>query len=261
MRFKNNYHTHTYRCGHAGDFSDEEYVISAIKNNLEILGFSDHIMLPDVSDPTIRGDYSLLDDYVSSINLLKNKYQKDIKIYLGFEAEALPMFYDYYRSLLDTKKIEYLILGNHSYLENNKLINYFRYPDRMYNDLEQYTNSLIDAMSTGLFKYVAHPDLFMKYFKSWDEHLIEVSNRICDAALKYDIPLEINLACCFDEVPNIGIKEVFKYPYIEFWKIVDAKGCKVIIGVDAHEPTRFDRTQKVFEYTLNALNLNLNIID
>lgn len=261
MKYKNNYHTHTFRCGHAGEYKDEEYVISAINNGLEVLGFSDHIMLPGIIESTIRGDYSLLDDYIESINYLKDKYKDKIKIYLGFEAEALPKYYDYYEELLSSKKIEYLILGNHSYLDNNQLVIYFKNPDRIYEDLELYTNSLIGGMSTGLFKYVAHPDLFMKHLKFWEEHLIKAANRICDASLKYDIPLELNLACCFDRVPNIGIKEVFKYPYIEFWKIVEAKGCKVIIGVDAHKPSRFDRTQDVVDYTLNALNLNLNIID
>lgn len=261
MKYKNNYHTHTFRCGHAGEYKDEEYVLSAIKNGLEVLGFSDHIMLPGIVDYNIRGNYSLLDDYIDNINNLKNKYKNDIKIYLGFEAEALPEYYDYYKELLDNKIIEYLILGNHSYLKDNQLIIYFKNPNRMYEDLKNYTNSLINAMSTGLFKYVAHPDLFMKYFKCWDEKLIEATNKICDASIKYDIPLEINLACCFDKIPNIGIKEVFKYPYIEFWKIVEAKGCKVIIGVDAHEPARFDRTEEVVDYTLNNLNLSLNMIE
>ena len=261
MKYKNNYHTHTFRCGHAGEYKDEEYVISAINNGLEVLGFSDHIMLPGISQEGIRGDYSLLDDYIQSINDLKEKYNGELKIYLGFEAEALSDFYDYYKELLNSKKIEYLILGNHSYLGNNQLVSYFMDSEKLYEDLEKYTSLLIDAMSTGLFKYVAHPDLFMKYFKTWDKYLVDVTNRICDASIKYDIPLEINLACCFDRIPNIGIKEVFKYPYIEFWKIAGSKGCKVILGVDAHKPSRFDRTQEVIDYTLNALNLNLNIID
>lgn len=261
MKYKNNYHTHTFRCGHAGNFKDEEYVLAAINNGFGTLGFSDHIMLPGISQESIRGDYALLDDYINSVNSLKETYKNKIKIHLGFEAEALPEFYDYYKELLSTKKIEYLILGNHSYFENNTLISYFMDTNKLHDDLEKYTKLLIDAMATGLFKYVAHPDLFMKYFNVWDEHLIEVTNRICDASLKYNLPLEINLACCFDRVPNIGIKEVFKYPYIEFWKIVESKGCKVIIGVDAHKPTRFDRTQEVLDYTLNSLNLNLNIID
>lgn len=261
MEFNNNYHTHTFRCGHAGDFSDEEYVVSAINNGFEVLGFSDHIMLPGISQTRIRGEYSLLDDYVNSINTLKEKYRNTIKIYLGFEAEALPEYYSYYKELLSSKKIEYLILGNHGYYEKNQITLYFHDPDRIDEDLEKYTNLLVDAMSTGLFKYVAHPDYFMKYIKCWDSHLAEIANRICDASLKYNIPLEINLACCFDRVPNIGIKEVFKYPYIEFWKIVEVKGCKVILGIDAHKPSRFDRAKDVVDYTLNALNLNLNIID
>ena len=38
---KTNYHTHTCRCGHAAGY-EEDYVISAIENNVSILGFSDH---------------------------------------------------------------------------------------------------------------------------------------------------------------------------------------------------------------------------
>lgn len=94
MKYKNNYHTHTFRCGHAGNYADEEYVLAAINNGFETLGFSDHIMLPGVFQSGIRGDYSLLDDYVKSINCLKEKYHNQIKIHLGFEAEALPDFYD-----------------------------------------------------------------------------------------------------------------------------------------------------------------------
>ena len=261
MEYKNNYHTHTFRCGHAGEYTDEEYVVTAMENGFEVLGFSDHIMLPGISQVGIRGEYSLLNDYVNSIKNLKGKYKNKIEIDLGFEAEAIPDFYNYYRELLSSKKIEYLILGNHCYLENNQLISYFLDSNKMDDDLERYTTSLIDGMATSLFKYVAHPDLFMKYAKKWNEHLIDITNRICDASLKYNIPLEINLACCFDRVPNIGIKEVFKYPYIDFWKIVEAKKCKVIIGVDAHKPSRFNRTKDVVDYTLNALNLHLDIID
>ena len=36
-----NFHNHTYRCGHATG-TDEEYVLEAIKNGYEVMGFSDH---------------------------------------------------------------------------------------------------------------------------------------------------------------------------------------------------------------------------
>ena len=42
---KTNFHTHTFRCGHAIG-NEEEMVKSAIKNDILELGFSDHIPLP-----------------------------------------------------------------------------------------------------------------------------------------------------------------------------------------------------------------------
>ena len=104
---KQNYHTHTSRCGHAIG-SDEEYVQEALAFGLTELGFSDHIFLPNHSQIGIRGDYELLDDYISSIESLKEKYKDRISIHLGFEAEAMPFYFPYYRRLLEEGHIEYL---------------------------------------------------------------------------------------------------------------------------------------------------------
>ena len=40
-----NYHTHTTRCGHAVG-EDREYVETAIRRGLKVLGFSDHVPMP-----------------------------------------------------------------------------------------------------------------------------------------------------------------------------------------------------------------------
>ena len=86
-----NYHTHTKRCGHAKG-EDEEYVLEALGHGLRYLGFSDHAMLPGFSEPYRRGDFSMFDDYVNSINALKEKYKDQITIYLGFEAGMYKVF-------------------------------------------------------------------------------------------------------------------------------------------------------------------------
>ena len=56
------YHTHTYRCGHA-DGEDEEYVLEAIAAGVRKLGFSDHVMLPNFSQPNVRGDFKEAEGY------------------------------------------------------------------------------------------------------------------------------------------------------------------------------------------------------
>lgn len=40
----NNYHTHTYRCGH-GFGSEEDMVLNTIKTGVNELGFSEHVPL------------------------------------------------------------------------------------------------------------------------------------------------------------------------------------------------------------------------
>ena len=84
---RNNYHTHTFRCGHAIG-NDEEYVLEAIALGLNTLGFSDHVMLPNVKQEFVRGDYEATQGYFDSIRNLQNKYKDRINIKLGFEAEA-----------------------------------------------------------------------------------------------------------------------------------------------------------------------------
>ncbi len=229
-----NFHTHTYRCGHASG-KDEEYVLSAIDFGITELGFTDHIMLKDHPQPHMRGDYSLLDDYVNSLNKLKEKYKDKIKIHIGFEAEAIPYYYPYYKELLDSKKIEYLILGNHCALDENNEIKFYRYTEP--GVVNKYVDSLIDGMRTGLFKYVAHPDHYLVGYHHWDDVSINACNRICKVAEELDIPLEINLAHFRSRHYDMNFID---YPYKEFWKIVKNYNIKVILGIDAHNPCDFE---------------------
>ena len=63
----------------------------------------------------------------------------------------------------------------------------------------------IEGMKSGLFKYFAHPDLYATGISCWDEHANDMAKRICEAAVKYDIPLEYNLGG-------------FRYPYEKLFK-------------------------------------------
>ena len=66
---KANYHTHTARCGHA-EGSDEAYVLAAIEQGFEELGFSDHVPWPYQSgflNLGVRMDVRRLDEYLRSV--------------------------------------------------------------------------------------------------------------------------------------------------------------------------------------------------
>ena len=92
---RRNYHTHTFRCGHAIG-NDEDYVLEAIGLGLQTIGFSDHVMLEHIHHPNVRGDFILTEGYFNSIRRLKHKYRERINVLLGFEAEAFEEYFDYF---------------------------------------------------------------------------------------------------------------------------------------------------------------------
>lgn len=106
---RTNYHTHTQFCD--GKNTAEEMILSAIENNIGILGFSSHAMLPFSDDWHIPArEYGA---YENEINRLKEKYADRIKIYKGFEADFIngitaPTFSNY-----SEYKPDYLIASVH----------------------------------------------------------------------------------------------------------------------------------------------------
>ncbi len=243
-----NFHTHTKRCGHAVG-EDEDYVIEAIAAGVRVLGFSDHIMQPGVVQNGIRGTFDELPGYLESIRSLKHKYQDRIKIMIGFEAEYAVAFVDFYKELLETKQVDYLILGQHYKYREKTIINYFGNAHEK-ESLYEYRDLVVAALHSGMFKCVAHPDLYMASYTSFDTHAKKVAIDICKASLETDVPLEINLAGLRYGLRTIGGIQRYTYPFTQFWKVAAKMGCKVIIGVDAHNPNDF----KTNEYSI-ALKL------
>lgn len=281
---KINYHTHTYRCGHAKG-NEEDMIMAAIRNGIEELGLSDHIPLPRYrlhllksvpsirslkslislvyamikNGPNMRMPYKTIDEHLEIINELSEKYQKDIKIYKGFEAEYLEEYLNYYQSLLLNNKIDYLILGNHF---NQHCIHscYYGKPNLSKRELYSYCNDVEKAIETNLFSYIAHPDLFMIGYTHFDDDVKTVCQRICMKAKEYDIPLEINGGGMKRSLFSYDGEMLYQYPNARFWEIASEVGNKVVIGLDAHNPDDFNDVLYDQLKTF-AGELDLNLVD
>ncbi len=259
--FDANYHSHTVRCGHATG-QDEQYVEEAIQAGFKVLGFSDHIMIPGINQPRIRGNFELLDDYTNSVNKLKEQYKDSIEIHLGFEAEWFGEgMAEYYRGLLESKKIEYLIQGQHCFLADGSLHWYDEAGPTREDFVNAYVRDLLAGMRSGLFTYVCHPDMFIRWLPGyWNEQAEKVSYQIAEEAKRLHIPLEINMGMInFHPERPIGEKDVLIYPYIRFWEIVKEVGADAILGVDAHTPDtyRYAQYEKVMEF---AKKVGVNLL-
>lgn len=257
--FQANYHTHTKRCGHATG-EDEEYVLEAIAHGYKHLGFSDHAMLPGFSEPYKRGDYSLFGDYCDSINALKKKYQDRITIYLGIEAESFEEYFPFYKELVDNHVLDYMILGNHSAMNNKKIVTSFTKitnPSQLY----LYRELAIKALSSGLFSIFAHPDYFMASITNFDNDCKKVSRDLIETCMAYDIPLEVNVAGIRHGKIMLGKERRWLYPTDDFFSLVSRYHAKCVFGMDAHAPDQLSNDAADYEAVTFAREHDLNMVD
>lgn len=245
-----NYHTHTTRCRHAFG-KDRDYVNKAIKAGITELGFSDHApMLFPVDNyySTYRMFPEDVPDYVNSINLLREEYKDKIKIHLGYEIEYLPDIIDKTIAYLKKYGYEYLILGQHfTDNEYEPHSHYCGIPSNNAQAFDKYIEQALDGLKTGMFLYIAHPDLFN--YTGPDEVYTEKMTYFCQEIKKLDYPVEFNL---------LGYAQKRNYPDKRFWEIVSKVGNDVVIGFDAHSPEVF-QNKKIYNDAKKYLS-NMGII-
>lgn len=237
-----NYHTHTNRCGHASAAAEREYVARARANGITQLGFSDHVPVPDLDyqDLNHQMHISEVDEYIKSIRHLQAE-NPDMKIIIGFEAEFDPMKEQFLGELRE--KVDYMILGQHFVPNGTGLIKQNNNPDYPL----QYAELLCQAMESGIFDIIAHPDIFMQHRDSlateeakrqFEANAIKASKTICEKAKELGIPIELNFASI--NKGQIMSDGEYSYPHSTFWKIASETGVQVLYGVDAHDPMQFD---------------------
>lgn len=242
---KANYHTHTARCGHASG-TDQQYIEAAIARGFDIFGFSDHMPWPYESgfvNPHVRMAIGQMDEYIATMRELKKKYADKIKLFVGFECEYFPQYMNWLRDVKEEKKLDYLIFGCH-YEDSDETGRYFG-GAKTAEDLTRYVNSAVKGIETGLFAYMAHPDLFMRRYPVFDENCRAAARDICQCCKQNNLPMEINLHDRY----RLGGLNGNGYPNADFFEMVYETGNQVIIGLDAHEPQEVENSR---EYDIAA---------
>lgn len=246
-----NYHTHTYRCHHAKG-TEKGYIDASIAGGIRYLGFSEHIPLdfPNGKESPHRMYMEDIPNYVTRLRRLREEYKDRIDIKIGFEMEYIPSrFKEMLRMAIDSGA-EYLILGQHVLDDNDEL-----WSTRDAGDseelLDKYIELVCEAARTGVFSYIAHPDVIN--FKGNREIYLQKMKKICEISLETGLPLEINFW---------GIHEGKHYPTPDFWEMAGDMGCDVVYGCDAHlrsaafAPELLEKAEELREkYNLKVVEL------
>lgn len=253
MPLKKNYHMHTKLCGHATG-SIEDNVNMAEELGYEVLGFSEHAPLPleafnEVDNKRLYAYENMTLDimenlYITPLKKLQEIKKDKLKIKIGLESEYLFGYDDWYKNL--SSRVEYMILGVHFFNMKDKLID--TYAEINHLTMPYYAEAVERALSTGMFKVLAHPDLYLYNYVLFDDEAKKVADRIIDACAKYNVLVEIN---CNGKG---------KYPREDFYEYIKDKKVKYIIGVDSHDPKRL--AGEHIEFSINlAKRLKLNVVD
>lgn len=220
-----NLHTHTPRCRHAVG-TEREYIEAAIANGYTVLGFSDHAPMP-FRRGYISGCRMLpaeLEDYITTLTALREEYADRIRILIGFEAEYYPEIFNDFLEMIRPWPVDYLILGQH-YLNNEEGEESVTRPTDDIGRLHAYVTQVSEGLRTGVFTYLAHPDMlrFTGPEEAWREEMLP----LCILAKELSVPLEINLH---------GMETKRHYPSERMFRLAKEVGNEIVVGLDTHDP-------------------------
>ena len=229
-----NYHSHTYRCKHAkGDAV--QFARAARVGGASVYGMSDHAALPDDRWDSVRMAHDELDDYVAAVRHAQVEVP-EITVLLGMECEDVPEFRRYYEEeLLGRRCFDYLIGAGHYTPLNGEWLNSFSELTNA-RALRAYSDHLAEMMATGLYAFIAHPDIFGIAWERWDRDAETCARDILAAAADTKTPLEINGNGLRKRSIHTSEGERKPYPWKPFWELAAEYPVTVICNSDAHRP-------------------------
>ncbi|MGB3751853.1 MAG: histidinol-phosphatase HisJ [Arcobacteraceae bacterium] len=222
-------HNHTTLCNHATG-TTEQYIGKAISLGIDIFGFSEHA--PMHFDEKYRLQLQDKELYENDVKLLQQKYQKDIKILLGYEVDYLEG--DYMLPEVLNANVDYLIGSVHFLKQNGaqwgfdnpEFIGHYQHTD-IDKIWEDYFLAIKNMAKSGKFDIVGHLDL-IKVFKFLPKKDIKL--------LALDTLKEIKKANMVVEINAAGYRKPIaeQYPSKELLELCFELDIPITFSSDAH---------------------------
>ncbi len=232
------YHTHTPLCRHAVG-SPAEYVRRAREVGLGELGFSDHNPMPTAFDDWRMGAEEL-PAYLALVEEAKSE-AGDFPIRLGLECDFLPGYEDHIRHLAQQADWDYLI-GSVHYVDPHWDIDnpakLAKWEERPVEEVWRlYFAAYARMAGSGLFDFLAHPDLVKKFGRKPPGDLTDYYRDAVDAIADAGLAVEVSTAGLRKQAREI-------YPAKRFLEMAFRRHIPVLLSSDAHRPDevgyRFD---------------------
>ena len=236
-------HNHTTLCNHA-EGTVESYVQEAIKQGIDVYGFSDHA--PMDFDPKYRMNFEQMETYQKWVMDAKTKYADKIEVLFGYEVDYLPGHMD--ERILNAD-VDYLIGSVHFINEwgfdNPEFIGQYDHED--IDVIWQKYFDLIEQMAkTKYFDIVGHIDL-IKVFKYMPKrNIVDIAMPALKAIKEANMVLEINVA---------GYRKpcAEPYPSPSLLKAAFELNIPITFSSDAHKPEQVGLFRKEVEQLAKSI--------
>jgi histidinol-phosphatase (PHP family) len=222
------YHVHTPLCRHA-EGTPAEFIDAAKRAGLVEIGFADHNPMPESFDDW-RMNYDELPRY---FDFVAEARASGFPVRLGLECDFIPGRESWIEKLAGMAPWDYLI-GSVHYLasgwdvDNPKHL--FRFTEDSVESIwDRYWELFNQCIRSGLFDFVAHPDLPKKFGHRPRGDLRRYYEPAIQALREANIAFEINTAGLRKPANEI-------YPAQEFLELAAQAGVPLVINSDSHSP-------------------------
>jgi histidinol-phosphatase (PHP family) len=222
-------HCHTPLCKHA--FGEpEEYAAMALRRGLKGIIFTCHCPLPDKFGADVRMAPEQFDAYVDLVGRAREAFVGRVDVRLGLESDFFPGGEAWLEKLHARVPLHH-VLGSVHYQMRDYRARYYRGDLAAYQEL--YFEHLALSAESGLFDTLAHPDLIKNEAPSlWDfakvrPHLERALDRIAATG----VAMELNTSGMLKTLPEMN-------PSPAQLALMCERGIPVVLGADAHIPTR-----------------------
>ncbi|HVR43068.1 MAG TPA: histidinol-phosphatase HisJ family protein [Thermoanaerobaculia bacterium] len=241
------YHTHTFRCGHAVG-TMQEYVEEAIAKGIDEIGLTDHLWLyfdpPERRDPRWAMPEDQYERHYAEMLEVRERYRGRIAVRVSVEADYIEGREDDLIHILERFDFDYVLLGVHfidEWMIDDPEQSH-RYGERSVAAIyREYYRRMRKAVGLGVANLVSHFDLPKKFGDLPEESVGEVVEETLDVVAEAGTAIEISSAGLRNRIGEI-------YPSAAILSEMKRREIPVAISSDAHAPRDvgfgFDRLLK-----------------
>jgi histidinol-phosphatase (PHP family) len=224
------YHLHTLFCNHAVG-GMERYIQSAIDLGLREICFLDHLTIQK-TDPGLSMTPEEVPYYFHAVQVLKQKYRKEISIKAGLEVDFNPVVTDFFQDIIETFAFDVIAASLH-FPDGLDIVSHrsaWRHGEKDVDDVyELYFDHLKKMLDYRYFDMICHIDLIKKFGRKPSRSFDKEFDAILSIIKDKNVTVEVNTSGYDHPVGDT-------YPSLDILKKCHEQGIRITLGSDAHHP-------------------------